>query len=111
MSTSLDKYLQTYSQGYHPFAEIEAGYIDGDASDPNGINRNGEGDADDIDMEEVEKLKTFPTPPPPSFADPASFAEAMIDQLLVLLKGPGVRRSSRLVRLGVSQVSFIVEKR
>lgn len=49
----------------------------------------------------MEELDAFPSPPPPGFADPASFKSDQVDSLLVLMKG-GLGRKSRLVPLSVS---------
>lgn len=58
-------------------------------------------DEDEEDEEDVEVLDEFPSPPPPGFADPASYSPEQIDALLVLMRG-GTGRKSRLLPMSVS---------
>lgn len=97
----VDKYLQAHPRGYHPFAEIETWKEDTIANQMNGNLRDGEGESQDMDMEDVEKLNAFPSPPPPGFGDPLTFDDTLINQLLVSFKGSGTRRASGVVRLTV----------
>lgn len=102
LSGKIDKYLEAHPQGYHPFAEIESRV---QISTPNRVRslpRENEGGEDEIDMEDMEEINSFPSPPPPGFDDPSSLDEKICQSVLVLLSGGSSRRPDQIVRLGVS---------
>lgn len=112
LTSTLDKYLQTHSTGYHPFALIPADWKpspteDGDIkmNDHDLLQKNLTEQDEDEEDEDVEELDESPTTPPPGFADPSSYTDEQMDGLLVLMKGgPGKRM--RVVPLGVSTPSL-----
>ncbi|ODN79676.1 hypothetical protein L202_03607 [Cryptococcus amylolentus CBS 6039] len=94
LSTKLEKYLVDHPRGYRPFIDIRKeaeGVEDHDASSalPNPKDDHEPGTNKDEDSDEEEDPVDFPSPPPPSFADPAAFSKEELDQVLVLLSMKG----------------------
>jgi len=100
MTDKLVNNLEANSRGYRPFAAIE---LHEPAATTTGEQQlsNGEAVPDDIDMEDIDEPETLPSPPPPSFEDPSTYEDAVIDELLVLSQGSGLRPTSKVFRLGV----------
>ena len=73
-------------------------------TDPKPEKHTGSGSDSESEFEVEDE---FPTTPPPGFADPASYTQAQIDRLLVLMKGGSQAGSkTRVVSLGVSLLGF-----
>ena len=104
LSDKVDRYLQAHHQGYHPFAEIESQVEITTSIGARGASCDGGEGNEDVgmeDMDDMEELYSFPSPPPPGFGDPWNLDEMICEDVLVLLRGSS-RKPDRITRLGVS---------
>jgi arginine-tRNA-protein transferase len=101
LSPTLDKYLAARRRGYIPFKDIEALSADElaavvpnntDMSAPPAQDTEDESDDSDAESDRSEGSVDWPSPPPPSFADPDSVTEDTLDDLLVLSPSAGQLR-------------------
>ncbi|WWD21514.1 hypothetical protein CI109_106000 [Kwoniella shandongensis] len=106
LSAKLENFLKLHPRGYFPFQEIE---LEVDKSSKTDISKrqSEERPSDDSDEEEDEDERPtkWPSPPPPSFADPKSFSEAEIDQLLVLINQDSLFQKGRTLHK-ISDLQF-----
>ncbi|WVO16555.1 hypothetical protein L204_104234 [Cryptococcus depauperatus] len=123
LTPSLESFLKAHPSGYFPFKDVKP-----EPNNPGPIevviktstltkvsNMDSSAIGQDADEDEKEsdwksdsesELEGFPSPPPPSFADPSSFSEEEVDQVLVL---PIMKRGilGRRQLYTVSELEFV----